>query len=255
MIKELAKNLEIIHNIFEALLPPLQNTQKRVSIIRIPATAEEYASYVSENYLWTSGIWMPEKKELVIKPQEWGSNKEQKNAILSTTYHEAFHQYLHYLVFPFTTSAWFNEGFASFFGSAVINNNQLIIKEDEQLTAKLLEILERKNLYLDPILSMTYEQFYDQNPSKRHENYALAWGIIYFLQRGALVMTDTKNPYQLIIPRYLSKLIETGSPETATEFAFSGIDKRIFHTAFSSFWKSRNKRAEARHLPAIQIKK
>jgi len=249
LVRELPVSLDIARNIFEIVIPPPQAITA-VSVIRIFATPAEYVNYVGPELEWTGGVWMPNRKELVIKPQDWGSNRDQRESILRTVTHEAFHQYLFYALFPRSTAPWFNEGHACYFENMSVQNQRIRIDESERFVERLLETMQHPSFKLDSILSYDYPQFYVDNASQRELNYAMAWGLVYYLRRGAL--TQQGHSYSLIPARYITAVAEGRDPASATDQAFSGVDPAKFLEAFKAFWESRNRRGDARRLPMPQ---
>lgn len=191
-------------------------------------------------------MWIPGKKELVIKPVDWGKNVEQKNLVLGTTYHEAFHQYLFYAMGEIQASVWFNEGYACVFGGAIVRDNKLLIQEDEYRVRTLEDIVKSGNVHLERLVNMTQEDFVDRkNNNKKviEANYALAWGLVYYLSKGIAI--ESQSPYAGILDKYADALWTTKSATAATQAAFKDIDMNALDKDFINFWKSRNKRAAA----------
>jgi len=252
MVRELESSVEVLRNAFESFIP-LSTPPGAVSVIRLFATPEEYTAYVGEKMSWTGGAWIPDRKELVVKPQDWGSSKEQRESILRVTYHEAFHQYIHFATSPHVPAVWFNEGHACFFENIEVRDRRLTMQENERFVEKVVESVGKSGFSLKPLLTMSYETFYNPRPSDRERNYALAWALVYYMRRGTQV--DKHLSYASIPGQYLTALAETGDPGTATDKAFGGVDQAALQGAFVAFWQSRNKRGEARRLPLPSVTK
>lgn len=242
MVKELQEDVECLRAVFEQFMPPRKEVTA-VSVIRVFAEPAEYEAYVPAAFSWSSGIWMSDRKELVIKPADWGGNKEQREAVKHTAYHEAFHQYIFYAFDQLQPMAWFNEGYATFFGGASIGNGKLEVTEDPYRLKCFQERLSEGPLRLDRFLRLPYNEFYDKDKKVLEQNYALAWALVYYLRKGA--MLEKPAPYARILDRYGDALWQTRDPEKATDAAFDGIDIAKFEQDFVKFWGSKNKRSSA----------
>ena len=246
MAKDLQHNIEFLRSAYEALLPPRVDIDA-VSIVRIFATSGEYVSYVGESQKWSGGLWMPQRKELIVRPVDWGGSKDQRDRVFSVTYHEAFHQYVFYALNQLPTSVWFNEGHAELFESAEVRNRQLTVEEDEKSYEILEGMIKRNAVPIEELLHMSYSEFYnpqDNAEEKRRENYALAWAIVYYLRKGAPLEKPARNAD--IPKRYTEALWTTKDPEKATAAAFEGTTLPDFRRDFLSFWTSRNRRSLAK---------
>jgi hypothetical protein len=232
--------------VFQRFVPPVKEITA-VSVLRVFAAPEEYDAYVGPQLDWSGGLWVPSRKELVVKPIDWGGSKDQRDRILATTYHEAFHQYLFYALDQIETSAWFNEGHAQFFQNVEFRGAGMAVREDEQAVGVLLEILQAGAPNLEAILNLSYEQFYAQNSETRRHNYALTWALVYYLRRA--VPPNSKSPYAGVPDRYVKAIAETRDGRKATEIAFQGINLPLFTQDFAEFWKSRNRRGAAERAP------
>ncbi len=67
------------------------------------------------------------------------------------------------------------------------------------------------------------------------KNYALAWGLMFFLHKGAPVIKE-KNNYSEIPTKYYNELLKSGNPSQATEKAWEHIDFQKFENNFIAFW-------------------
>jgi hypothetical protein len=102
-----------------------------------------------------------------------------------------------------------------------------------------------------PLLSMTYPQFYVSERSQadvdadkaRKANYALAWGLTYYLRKG--ILPERNSPYAHILDRFCEELWKTKDPKGATAAAFEGISTSELSDDLARFWSSRNKRSAA----------
>jgi hypothetical protein len=243
MVQDLQANIGSLRTAFEKIIPPRTNITA-ISVIRVFGTPEEYESYVPADFSRSSGIWMPDRKELVIRPIDWGGNDDQRTSVFGTTYHEAFHQYLFYALGQLHADPWFNEGFASFFGGANVKENKLKILENELLAKKVGDLLN--NINIESIIGLSYDDFYardDKTGRSGNSHYVLAWALVYYLSKGIAI--EPQSPYAGILDRYVDALWTTKNPTTATQMAFKGIDMHALNKDFVKFWQSPNKRAAA----------
>jgi hypothetical protein len=97
---------------------------------------------------------------------------------------------------------------------------------------------------LPRLLGLSYQDFYDPDDEKRADNYALAWGLVYYLRKYA--PEDPMRGYGTILDRYVDLLWETRDPKAATEQAFEGVDMAEFREDFCEFWDSSNRRGKAK---------
>jgi len=243
MIKQVQREIERLRGVFEKLIPSSGDVTE-VSVLRAFSTESEYEEYVGSRYKWSSGVWIPHLRELVIRPLAGDSSRERRERVIRTIYHEAFHQYLHYALDRAETSAWYNEGHAVFFENANLDSSFRVTFDDDDYKAERLKNLANKNsLDIESLLNMTYQEFYDGDPEKRIENYSLAWGLVYYLRKAALV--ERRTLYAGILDRYAQNLAETEDSKKATKHAFHGIQMDTFRNDFTTFWTSSRRRSAA----------
>ena len=251
MIKQWQTDLEVHRAVCLRLLPPIAPI-RAVSVIRVFAEEGEFINYVGKDYQWSAGIWMPDKKELVIRPAPGGSRAQQREAVTQTMYHEALHQYLHYALDRHDPSIWFNEGCATLMEGLDISQGKAEIQE----VPKYLETVQRMaaagELPVADLLKMPPREFYNANgpEEQRRGNYATAWAVIYYLQKG--VHATGANPaHQKILSRYLEAFAAKPDAEAATAAAFEGIDRAQFGRDLAAFWKSAARTASARRYKLL----
>lgn len=242
-IKVLQRNIEQIRGGFELLLPPAKPITA-VSVVRIPGTSNEYATYVGAKYGWSGGLWMSSRRELVIRASDGGSSKFKKEQMLTTAYHEGFHQYLFYAVGQTQVHSWFNEGHACFFEGAVINNSSLKIREEKYKASNVDAMMKSNAFSLQRIIDMPHAQFYAGSDENRANNYGSAWLVVYYLRKHAAF--DKKSPYRSICDRYYAEVIATRDRDAANKKAFEGIDMAKLEADIIAFWNSRNMRVKAK---------
>ena len=249
MIKQLQEDIEALRTAYSKLIPPIAEISA-VSVIRMPSDGDMYVSYAGEGSDWTGGMWMPTLRELVIRPVDTGSTRDQRRRFLKVAYHEGFHQYLFYALGKRPTPPWFNEGHAAFFEEAEIRKGQILVEESELKVKRLMQMLEERELPFRQLLAMNYPEFYDPDSEKRSDNYTLAWGLIYYLRKGAAQERPAR--YHKICNTFLTELSE--DPKGATEKAFRDVNMQRFEKQFRLFWKSRSRRSEAKQIEISRMK-
>lgn len=240
-ITDLQTNLEKSRNAFEKFYP-LKIPLKAVSVCKIFETREEYLSYVGEPMKWSAGIWMADKKELVISPLAWGTQANNRKIMTDIAFHEGFHQYIYYAADEATSAVWFNEGNACFFEGIDFKSGDKV-KIDLSNRVEGMKRIAVSGARLENFIGLDYRDFYSGN---LEQNYSLAWALMFFLQKGAPILKD-RNRYSEIPSKYYAALIETKDGHRATKIAWTGVDMEKFAREFAEFWKSDTliRRAEA----------
>ncbi|MDO9543316.1 MAG: DUF1570 domain-containing protein [Kiritimatiellia bacterium] len=243
-VRQLQSDLEYLHAAYTQILPP-RVAIEAVSVVRIFNKADAYDQYVGPEHSWTSGSWLPDKKELVIKPAAWGDMSKQQEAVAETVYHEAFHQYIFYAFDKIHASAWYNEGQAAFFEGAQIAKKGFEAGEVEHYRQVVDALITKKRVELQNLFVMSYDGFYTKGGEEgRREHYALAWGLIYYLRKGAPL--EKNHAYDRLLDDYADSLFQTRNPEEATRKMLATVDMAQFTAAFNDFWKSETRRLAAR---------
>lgn len=239
-ISELQTNLEKCRYIYRKYYPQ-RNSLRAVCVCKVFETRDEYLSYVGEKFKWSGGIWMPDKKELVISPSLLGKTSEKREDMIDTVYHEAFHQYLFYATDESVPSVWFNEGNACYFQGMNLKAGDRLKIDMAYYYESLKKLLASGSLDVESLINMDHAAFYEG----KDVNYAFAWGLLFFLHKGAPLLKE-KNRYSEIPLRYYDALIELKNGEKATEKAWEGVDMNKFNRDFLEFWRNYTliKRAE-----------
>ncbi|MFC1498425.1 DUF1570 domain-containing protein [Verrucomicrobiota bacterium] len=251
MVKSLQGEIEYLRTAYEKFMPP-ETDISAVSVIRIFGSSDEYIAYVGENHAWSGGLWMPSKRELIIRSSDWARGKDSQRIIRKVTYHEGFHQYIYFALQQVRLSMWFNEGHAEFFENSKIMNNKLTITEDEY-KAEIIKNMSSSDINIEELIKMTREEFYNKNEKERDKNYQLSWALIYYLRKYAPLEKPPR--YAEILDKYIYALQETKDYDKATDAAFEGIDMVLFKKDFIEFWKSKNKRGYAKRNLLFQKKR
>lgn len=240
LISDIEKNIEKARNAYKIVFP-LKKPLNAVSIVKVFGDRDEYLAYLgrSSEFAWSAGFWDASKKELAISSVENNGSRVQElnKRLQEIMFHEAFHQYLYYATNNMRTAPWFNEGGASFFESLkIMPGKENFDVEFSGHMEHFLELIKRRPINAEDILNTkTYASFYDKTAIEN--NYSMAWGLMYFLLKGAPAMKN-KNDYPEIPSRYYDAVIETGDPDKATEIAWKDVDMKKFNNDFNSFWAS-----------------
>ncbi len=240
-INDLQLNLQKSRSAFVKFYP-LKSPLRAVSVCKIFESRDEYVSYVPEQWKWTAGVWMPDKKELVISPMNWGSQADNRKVMIDIAFHEGFHQYLFYAADEVGSAIWFNEGNACFFEGIDFKSGDKV-KIDLSNRVDSMRKIACGNIDIENFIHLDHQQFYSGN---KESNYSLAWGLMFFLQKGAPVLRE-KNNYSDIPAKYYESLVELKNGDKATGKAWEGIDFKKFTRDFEEFWKNDTlvRRAEA----------
>ncbi len=231
-LTDLQTNLERSRSAFEKFYP-LKIPLKAVSVCKIFETRDEYLSYVGGAMKWSAGMWMADKKELVISPMAWGTQSDNRRIMTDIAFHEGFHQYIYYAADEVTSDVWFNEGNACFFEGIDFKSGDKV-KIDLTNRVEGMKRISSSGIRLENFINLDYQDFYSGN---LEQNYSLAWGLMFFLQKGAAVLKG-KNNYSEIPSKYYDALLETKDGRKATKIAWSGVDMGKINRDFIDFWKN-----------------
>ncbi|MDA0990845.1 MAG: DUF1570 domain-containing protein [Verrucomicrobia bacterium] len=243
MVKALQVDLERLWPIFEGLIAPTRPMES-VSVVRIFSTVEAYQEYVGPEHQWTGGMWLSSQRELVIRPIDQASNAQGRQAILRTAYHEAFHQYVDYALDGIPPAPWYNEGHGMLFEHSELANRGINILEPDHLVKRLRSMISGDGLRLDELLMLSYPDFYADTIERRLDNYARAWGLVYYLRKG--IQREKNSPYQYLLQDYIANLRLTSEPESIMSQLLSSADIESLERLVTGFWLSDGRRAAAR---------
>ena len=231
VIRDLQETLPALRKAFAKLVPPIAHDND-ASLIRLFQSRDDYVRYVGKEQAWTGGVWIPGRRELVLTQ---GTDKAEMMRIIR---HESFHQYLSYAYATIPPAPWMNEGHACFFENARVDSKKKItIDEDPARCPLLVENIELAVALLPQVLQADYPTFYSGNATERSLKYAVAWGLAYYLQKGAPLERNT--PFRSILQDHAAALAQTRSYSEATQQAFSQIDMPVFQDNFREFWLKR----------------
>lgn len=246
LVRQIQADVETLRGAYARILPPFEPIRD-VSVIRVFARSEDYLRYMGQESAWSGGMWMPSKRELVVRPIEFGSVRERKEWILGVVYHESVHQYLHYAYRAADIPVWYDEGHAMFFEGAEIGRDGIELGESERRAKVVDELVAGGGPEFERIVGLTHEEFYIAripDEARRERNYATAWALVYFLRKGAPVGAT----YAPALERCRTALREGKGGVAATAAAFDGVGHAQLTADFREFWKSSSRRIAARRL-------
>ena len=242
VIRDVQEKLPALRKAYAKLVPPLTQ-ENDVSLIRLFQTREDYVRYVGKEHAWSSGLWMPARRELVL------SQEKSKDDMMRIIRHEAFHQYLSHAYCMLAAAPWLNEGHACLFENATVEaKGKVSINEDPARVQLLIENIEAAVTLLPGLLRASYSDFYEGTADQRSFKYALAWGLAYYFQKGA--PQERNTPFKNILPDFAAALAETHNYDEATALAFKDVDMAVFQDNFREFLLKR--RASAMQFDPLE---
>lgn len=244
-IRELHTNLEKSRKVFQTIYP-IKQPLSTVSVVKSFETRDEYVGYVGKKYEWTGGLWMSDRKELVVSPMNWGSVKDRREMMVEVIQHEGFHQYIYFATGGQHCATWFNEGNATFFEGIEWKGRRPVIEEGKRME-KAKQLAPTANVA--KLLELSYDEYYAQ----ADRNYPLGYALMFFLHKGAPIMKK-KNSYNEIPTKYYEALIKTRNPNKATEIAWEGVDMDEFTSEFRKFWESKSLIKKALRYDIVKAK-
>ena len=231
MIRNLQDTLPALQQAYARLLPPLTR-ETDIALIRLFQTRDAYVRHVGEANAWSGGMWMPGRRELVLFLHD------SHPVMMRMLRHELFHQYLSHAYCMLPTAPWLNEGHACFFENAQVDaKGKVALEEDPDRISVLLENLDEAVKFLPQLLRATHTEFYSGTSASLRLKYALAWGLAYYLQKGA--PQERNTPFKDVLPDYAAALALTHDGEAATIAAFKNVDLTVFQENFREFWLKR----------------
>ena len=211
---------------------------KAASVCTVPATSKEFDQYTNDDTLKNAaGLWIPGRKELVIRSEDSRPDAKAKKDLMETVNHEAFHQYLHYALNQEETPTWINEGHATLFENIRLKSRGTI--DFLPSTRKEFFFRHQSQIDIKQIIAMPHAEFY-KNPDV---NYPAVWALCYFLRFGGPLYPD-KN-YEKVCDRIFTACANGKSEQEANQIGFDGIDMDVLVKDFNAFWKDPKKQAKA----------
>jgi hypothetical protein len=229
LIRELQETLPVLRAAYAQLVPPDRGSEA-LGIVRIFEDPEAYRSYVGPEHAWSSGLWHPLRRELVIQARERGRDKT-----IEIIHHESFHQYLQQATPKSDHAVWFNEGHACFVESAQIGGGRRVTFPENHRVGELIDRLPEVTARIPAVLRADSAAFYAGDDHERLLNYTTAWGLVYFLRKGA--PARGLRTYAQIPEAYLNQLAGGKDAAAATTASFAGISMEAFQKDFADFWR------------------
>lgn len=231
LVGSITNNLPRLRRAYAESVPsPLIGTNA-IAVVRVFRSREEYLAYVGVEQKWTSALWAPQRRELVLYHPEAGNEK-----LLRTVWHEAFHQYVAYAGAMAESSPWFNEGHAQLFENSHLGRKGEVVFEREGEAATYVHANAAAiAAQLPAIFTMDYREFYSGTQEEIAIKYHIAWSIAYFLEVGAPKLRF--QPYADFRARYMKALVSTRSMTEATGAVLGDEKKRdAFIADWQTFW-------------------
>ncbi len=233
------KDIEIMRKTYTAFFPPIKEIDE-VSVVTVFNSREEYKQYIPPGLSWSGGLWIPSRKELVISPNYIGNRKVSNEEMLSTIYHEAFHQYLYYALDYVSPPIWYNEGHAMLFETCKIDRSRktILVRENDRRMRVLESLIKNNQLKLEEIMSLSHNEFYQEEYFE--QNYAVSWALVYFFRKAGHMYKDSN--YENVCDVILQELIKTKDWQKAAMTGMATINMEELKKDFLHFWTSKSKR-------------
>ena len=256
--------LEALRPRYAALVPRFPRAEEPTSVVRFFRDDDEFVRYFEGTPLAlaverTAGFYDGGRRELVIRPakREWGGPEHME----ATVRHEGFHQWLHAAWPGAEAPTWFNEGTAEVFESFVPRGagGSFEWREQESAARWLEDLAKNRDADWTALLRATLlaDQRAFYNPphfgGDVRKSYAFAYGLMYFLHRGAPLVRN--QPWKDVLPTLYRALYESPrDPAGATCAAFqlgpNGADTAFlekFAADLRAFWRASSARQNARN--------
>ena len=242
LAEKLEEELERLRTTYMRLMPP-RAAMNQVGVVRVFSDAVEYAAYVPPQVATSIGVWVPGRKELIIRGAYWYGDRVAKETLMHTVYHEAFHQYMHYAYPGTDPHVWYSEGMAELCAGIEYDRLQMNVRELDYRVDPVLKLIKEDRVDFERLTTMTQQQFYTPGQTTPLENYALSWALVYFIEKGA--EGASKARYTRILISYRNTLWSTKNAEAARNQAFRHVDMNALKKDFIEFWSSPERRKSA----------
>ncbi len=251
LVLAIQEDIEIVRAAYAHFIPEVKKIEE-VSVVTVFADRGDYQNYVPDTLKWSGGAWLPQRRELVISPSGEDRRRMDRDATLRVVYHEAFHQYIYYALNLAQLPIWINEGHAMLFEAAEVDQREkrIEVKENERRMSTLEDMLKDEKVDLKRLMLMSPEEFYAQGG--RTENYALAWGLTYFLRKGAWQYEG--KDYDKICDRVIQTSIKTRDARKAAFAGIDGVNMEQLTQDFIDFWDSTTKQNRAERYDLFKKK-
>jgi len=210
---------------------PLVREIDEPGVIKLFQYRKDYIAYINDPIAqYSIGLWMPNKKELIVSPPPSYSRTDKLSSMLETLVHEGFHQYIHYAASENPSSRWFNEGVAQFLESIEFQKGGRFTININERYPNLRVLVNRYKLDAKQLINTTPRSFM----GSADFNYTYSWGLIYYLIIGSRTMGE--HQYTKILSKYYIALINGQKEKQATAIAWQGINMSKFNRDFKNFW-------------------
>ncbi|MGN0852055.1 MAG: hypothetical protein ACI4Q3_01615 [Kiritimatiellia bacterium] len=231
LVPALTNGLARLRREYARTVPSPLVATNQLAVVRIFRSREEYLAYVGVEQKWTSALWSPLRRELVLHHQDG-----EVGELLKIVWHEAFHQYLSYAGSLISASPWFNEGHADLFANSHFDHRgSLVFDRDPAAAAYVKAYAEALAKALPDLLQMDYREFYAGAQDEVLAKYRLAWSLAYFLEVGAPGIRF--QPYADLRSDYMENLVRTRDMSAATRAVLPAGEMEKFIAAWLDFWR------------------
>lgn len=236
------EDIEIMRKAYTAFLPPSKEIDE-VSVVTVFRSHKEYKQYIPADYSWSGGLWMPDRKELVISPGYIGNKKVTNKEMLPTVYHEAFHQYIFYSLDYVSPPIWYNEGHSMLFETCKLDRSRktVLIRENGPRMRVLESLINKKQIKLKEVMMLSPKEFQQKEDLSR--NYTVSWALVYFFQKAGHIYKNRN--YAKVCDVILQELIKTGDWKKANQKGIATINMKELNKDFLDFWADKSKRRTA----------
>ena len=210
LLRLLENNLEGMRRAFEEAFPPAVPVEA-VAVVRVCRDRQEYMDY--GGVPGSAGYWNFVQEELVLFDFPVGKGGRGNLDTFCVLYHEAFHQYMHYSTGELPPHSWFNEGYADYFGGAIVYTNTGKVKEIRtnpwRVGTVRTAVEKNRHIPLEKLFKASKREYYAQ--AGRY--YAHGWALVYFLERAPVMRKEDR--WKRILPVYYETLKKAWASEKA----------------------------------------
>ncbi len=214
---EASKILEESYRGYTIHLQAVRGLEKRKFTVYLFSGEAGYSAHAEGTMgsvpVHSAGLYSPMLKQLLI----W--NLPDRDSMMRTVRHEAFHQYLDQLVED--APRWFNEGLAEYYELARIERGEWAEGQVDMRRVESLRPFSSKLVPLKRFLDYGPREFY----ANASINYAQGWAFIHFLRHGG-------RKSEGIFEHLFEKLMEGMSGKEAMDSAFGGHDLDVVQQEF-----------------------
>lgn len=184
-----------------------------------------YAYYIEKagasSHLNSPGIYFPLREELVVC-----ASKKFRESFIRISCHELSHAFMDIHSELRYVPAWLNEGLAVYLQSMTYDKKQVKHVTDHRYVARVLTLIELKDLNLRDFVNWDYKRFSSESFSQEGYGYAVGYCTVAFLMRH-----DEEQAIQLF--RHLVGYQTT--EEIFDQYYTGGF--RQFEEDFLKYWK------------------